>query len=124
MRTRELVAEREARLRRRTDAKLDDQLREARQQIDTVIETLKARAAELSDRAAVRLNASGKVRSAGLSTGDIGALKTDARAALDRVADNMKEHEVRATWPGCSRRQQKLNPDHALRLAHSGSKAS
>jgi DNA mismatch repair protein MutS2 len=93
------VAEREARLRRRTDAKLDDQLREARQQIDTVIETLKARAAELSDRAAVRLNASGKVRSAGLSTGDIGALKTDARAALDRVADSVKEREA-ASGPG------------------------
>ena len=93
------VAEREARLRRRTDAKLDDQLREARQQIDTVIETLKARAAELSDRAAVRLNASGKVRSAGLSTGDIGALKTDARAALDQVADSVKEREA-ASGPG------------------------
>jgi DNA mismatch repair protein MutS2 len=93
------VAEREARLRRRTDAKLDDQLREARQQIDTVIDTLKARAAELSDRAAVRLNASGKVRSAGLSTGDIGALKTDARAALDQVADSVKEREA-ASGPG------------------------
>jgi DNA mismatch repair protein MutS2 len=93
------VAEREARLRRRADARLDDQLREARQQIDAVIETLKVRAAELSDRAAVRLNASGRVRSAGLSTGEIGALKTDARAALDQVADSVKER-VAAGGPG------------------------
>jgi DNA mismatch repair protein MutS2 len=90
----ESVGERETRLRGRADAKLDDQLRTARQQIEAVIETLKARAAELSDRAAVRLNASGKVRSAGLSTGDIGALKTEARAALDQVADSLKEREV------------------------------
>jgi DNA mismatch repair protein MutS2 len=105
------VAEREARLRRRTDAKLDDQLREARHQIDAVIETLKVRAAELTDRAAVRLNAGGKVRSAGLSTGDIGALKSDARAALDQVADSVKEREAMGgPGPGASPAPSEIEP--------------
>jgi len=111
LRTREdSVAEREARLRRRTDAKLDDQLRDARHQIDAVIETLKVRAAELSDRAAVRLNASGKVRSAGLNTGDIGALKTDARAALDQVADSVKEREAAGGRPDASSAPAEIEP--------------
>jgi DNA mismatch repair protein MutS2 len=85
-----LVA-REDRLRQRIDAKIDEQVRAARQEIDTVIESLKTRAAELSQRAVVRLNAGGKVRSAGLSTGDIGDARSDARAALDQIADRLKE---------------------------------
>ena len=86
MRTREdALAERETRLKRRLDAKVDDQLRDARKEIDNVIDGLRTRAAELSERAAVRLNAGGKVRAAGLSTGDVGAMKGDARDALDRI---------------------------------------
>ena len=86
MRSREeALAEREQRLKRRLDAKVDDQLREARKEIDNVIDGLRTRAAELSERAAVRLNAGGKVRAAGLSTGDVGAMKGDAREALDRI---------------------------------------
>jgi DNA mismatch repair protein MutS2 len=86
MRSREeALAEREERLKKRLDAKVDDQLREARKEIDAVIEELKGRAAELSERAAVRLNAGGKVRAAGVSTGDLGAIKGDAREALDRI---------------------------------------
>jgi len=86
MRSREeALAEREQRLKRRLDAKVDDQLREARKEIDNVIDGLRTRAAELSERAAVRLNTGGKVRAAGLSTGDVGAMKGDARDALDQI---------------------------------------
>ena len=86
LRTREdALAEREERLKRRLDAKVDDQIRAARKEIDNVIDGLRTRAAELSERAAVRLNAGGKVKAAGLSTGDVGAMKGDAREALDRI---------------------------------------
>ena len=95
----ESVGEREERVRRRIDAKVEEQLRGARQEIDAVIEGLKARAAELSERAAVRLNASGKVRPAGLSTGDIGNLKSKARAAVDEVADRLKAGEAAGRAP-------------------------
>jgi DNA mismatch repair protein MutS2 len=90
----ESVGEREERVRRRIDTKVEEQLRAARQEIDAVIEGLKARAAELAERAAVRLNASGKVRPAGLSTGDIGALKSEARTAVDEVGDRLKAGEA------------------------------
>jgi DNA mismatch repair protein MutS2 len=76
---------REEALRRRLDARLEDQLREARRQIDGVIERLKARAAELSEQAAVRLRTGDRVRTAGVSTGDLGALRSEARLALAAI---------------------------------------
>ena len=91
LRTREdTVREREDKVRRRLDAKLDDHLREARLEIDTVIDGLKARAAALSEQAAVRLKGGERLRAAGLNTGDTGAVKADARAALDEIADRIK----------------------------------
>jgi DNA mismatch repair protein MutS2 len=84
------VGAREETVRRRLDAKLDDQLRDARRQIDAVIDGLKARAADMSDRAAVRLRAGSKgggtLRAAGLSTGDVGEARGEARAALEAIA--------------------------------------
>ena len=50
----ESVRERENTYRRRLDAKLDDQLREGRREIDTIIEGLKARTAEMTEQAARR----------------------------------------------------------------------
>jgi len=91
LRTREeALREREQALRRRLDAKVEDHVREARKDIDTIIEGLKTRAAELSQQAAVRLRAGDKVRVAGISTGDTGAVRADARAALDAVVDRLK----------------------------------
>ena len=86
----EALKEREERVRRRLDAKVDDQVRDARREIDAVIEGLKTRAAELSEQAGVRLKTGDKVRAAGISTGDTGAIRGDARAALDRVIDKLK----------------------------------
>jgi DNA mismatch repair protein MutS2 len=85
------VDAREEKVRRRLDAKLDDQLREARRQIDAVIDGLKVRAAEMSERAAVRLKAGGTLRAAGLSTGEVGEARAEARAALETIAERAGE---------------------------------
>jgi DNA mismatch repair protein MutS2 len=84
------LRDREDALRRRLDAKIDEQLRGARREIDAVVENLKARAAELSKQAAVRLRSGGTVRAAGISTGDTGAARTDARAALEAIAERLR----------------------------------
>ena len=86
----EAVSAREDKVRRRLDAKLDDHLREARREIDGVIEGLKARAAALSEQAAVRLKSGERLRAAGLSTGETGLVRAEARAALDQIADRLK----------------------------------
>ena len=75
----ESVREREAALRRRLEARLDDQLRDARREIDTVLESLKVRAADL--RQARRAGAA--------TTADAGQLRTDARAAVDSIAERV-----------------------------------
>ena len=100
LRTREQkLHDREETLRRRLSAKVDDQVREARREIDAVVEGLKARAAELSQQAAVRLRSGDKVRAAGISTGDTGAARADARAALDAVVDRLKSGSEPAAAP-------------------------
>jgi DNA mismatch repair protein MutS2 len=76
----EAVREREAAARRRIEARLDDQLRDARRNIDAVMDTLKMRAAELRQAR----------RTGGASTGDGGALRTEAREAIDRIVGNVK----------------------------------
>jgi len=92
LRTREeSLRDREAALRRRIDAKVDEQVRQARKEIDTVIDGLKTRAAQLSEQAAVRLRTGDKVRAAGITTGDTGAVRADARAALDDIMARVKD---------------------------------
>ena len=61
------VREREDTFRRRLDTKLDDQLRDARREIDKVIEELRARAPRL------------------VNTGETGAARADARAAVEDI---------------------------------------
>jgi DNA mismatch repair protein MutS2 len=78
------VREREATFRRRLDARLDEHLREARREIDAVVDGLKSRAAELSAQAARRA-------AGGIHTGESGALRADARAAVDRVVDQVRQ---------------------------------
>jgi DNA mismatch repair protein MutS2 len=95
----ESLRDKEAALRRRLDAKVDDQLRQARKEIDTVIEGLKTRAAALSEQAAVRLRSGDRIRAAGITTGETGAVRSDARAALDEIVSRLKEGGVTGSPP-------------------------
>jgi len=79
----ESVREREDTYKRRLNAKLDDQLRESRRQIDSIIEGLKAKTSELSEQAAQRAVAA-------INTGQAGSVRADARAALERVVGRLK----------------------------------
>ena len=78
------VREREDTYRRRLDAKLDEQLREGRREIDAIIEGLKARTATLSDQAARRA-------AAAISTGETGSARADARSAIEQVVGRLKK---------------------------------
>jgi DNA mismatch repair protein MutS2 len=85
------VRDREEAFRKRLDSRLEEQVRAARKEIDTVIDGLKARATELSAQAAVRLRSGEKTRVAGISTGETGTARADARAALDGVVARLKD---------------------------------
>ena len=77
----ESVREREDTFRRRLDAKLDDQLRDARREIDKVIEELKTRAPRL------------------VNTGETGAARGEARAAVEAIVGRVGHGEGAAPRP-------------------------
>ena len=79
------LTEREALLKKRLDDKVNEKLREARAEVDRVVGQLKQKAATLAARA------SGPAAGGGtrLSTGDIGSLRSDARAALGTIGDTL-----------------------------------
>jgi DNA mismatch repair protein MutS2 len=74
------LTEREAVLKKRLDDKLNDKLREARAEVDRVVGQLKQKAETLAARATP-----GAGRT--LSTGELGALRSDARTALGTIGD-------------------------------------
>jgi DNA mismatch repair protein MutS2 len=86
----EALRDRENHFKKRLDARLDDQLRDARREIDAIIDGLKARASELTEKAGRRLRTGETIRAAGITTGDTGAAKSDARAALDQIAQRLR----------------------------------
>jgi len=100
----EAVKAREQRAQRKADDALALKLREAKREIDTVVEDARRRAGELADAAAnPRLvtrsspAGSGGVQriggrvSGGLSTGEAGGLRAGAHAALDAVAGRVRD---------------------------------
>jgi DNA mismatch repair protein MutS2 len=85
----ESVRERELALKRRLEARLDDQLRDARREIEAVLESLKIRASEL--RQARKIGAA--------TTADAGQLRAESRAALESVADRVMRESAAASMP-------------------------
>ena len=88
------VKEREQRAQRKADDALQQRLRDAKREIDRVVEDARAKAGALADAAAsprLVTRGGGITRSGGLSTGETGHLRADARAALDAVAGRVRD---------------------------------
>jgi DNA mismatch repair protein MutS2 len=83
-----LLREKEEAHKRRVGAKLDDQLREARREIDAVIDGLKARATVLREKGQRRVT---------ISTGETGAARSEAQAALEAVSERLKTGALAAS---------------------------
>jgi DNA mismatch repair protein MutS2 len=90
MQTREQdLRNREETFRRRLDERIEDRLREARREIDSVVEGLKVRtdamAAEGERRSAPRLV---------IPTGETGAARAEARAAVEAIGQRLRAREA------------------------------
>jgi DNA mismatch repair protein MutS2 len=81
----EALRQREETFRRKTEDRLDERLRDARREIDKVVDDLKKKAADMTADAERRLS---KRAFSGppISTGDAGAVRVDARQALEEAA--------------------------------------
>lgn len=80
------LREREDTTRRRVEQQVDERVRSARRAIDEIVDDLKRRAAELAARAS-------REQAGVLSTGETGALRSGALAALDHAANRLRESE-------------------------------
>jgi DNA mismatch repair protein MutS2 len=78
------LAEREAVLKRRLDDRLNDTLRDARAEVDRVVNQLKERAQVLTRPS----DPSARQR---LSTGDLGALRSEARQSLEAIGERLQD---------------------------------
>ena len=80
------IRNREETFRRRLDERIDERLRDARREIDAVVASLKARTEALVTDAS---------RGARLvTTGDTGSARSDARAAIDAIAERARRGEA------------------------------
>jgi DNA mismatch repair protein MutS2 len=82
------LAEREERFARRLNEKLDDRVRQARRDIDQVIAQLKDRSEALIEQVSVRS------RATGVSTGETGAARTEARDAVEQIVARLKQDDA------------------------------
>ncbi len=83
------LRQREETFRRRLNEELETQLRQARREIDDVIEQLKAKTTAIAETAGRQAPA--------VSTGDTGTARSDARAAVETIARKFLEPEARPT---------------------------
>jgi DNA mismatch repair protein MutS2 len=79
------LAEREEAFKKRLNEKLDERLRQARRDIDAVIAQLREKSDAIVEKASLR--AAGVV----LNTGESGAVRAEARAAIERIAEGIRQ---------------------------------
>ncbi len=79
------LRQREETIRRKTEDRLDERLRDARREIDQVIEDLKKKAAEMTAQAERQL-AKRTLSGPSISTGDAGTARLEARLAVEAAA--------------------------------------
>jgi DNA mismatch repair protein MutS2 len=75
---------REEAFKKRLNEKLDDRLRQARRDIDAVIDELREKSDAIAEKASLR--AAGAL----VSTGESGAARAEARAAIERIAEGVR----------------------------------
>jgi DNA mismatch repair protein MutS2 len=81
----EALRQKEEAFRRRTEERLDERLRDARREIDKVIDDLKRKASDMTAEAERRLSKR-SFNGPPISTGDAGAVRAEARQALEQAA--------------------------------------
>ena len=78
------LTEREEAFKKRLNEKIDERLRQARRDIDSVIDQLKEKSDALIEKASLR--AAGAM----INTGESGAARAEARVAIERIAESLR----------------------------------
>ncbi|MGH9410409.1 MAG: endonuclease MutS2, partial [Vicinamibacterales bacterium] len=86
------LRDREETFRKRLDQRIDERLRDARREIDAVVDALKARTSSIAadaDRRAARL----------VPTGEVGSARWDARNTIERIGERLRSDSGAAPSP-------------------------
>ena len=75
------LAEREEVFKKRLNERLDERLRQARRDVDAVIEQLKEKSDAITEKASLR---------AAINTGETGSARAEARGAIDRIVEDLR----------------------------------
>ena len=75
------LAEREEVFKKRLNERLDERLRQARRDVDAVIEQLKEKSEAIAEKASLR---------AVVNTGETGSARAEARAEIDRIVEDLR----------------------------------
>ncbi len=94
----EALRQREETLRRKTEERLDERLRDARREVDKVIDDLKKKASDMTAEAERRLSKRSFTGPA-ISTGDAGAARLEAHQALEKAASHFHGGETSRPEP-------------------------
>ena len=82
------LAEREEVFKKRLNERLDERLRQARRDVDAVIEQLKEKSEALAEKASLR---------AVINTGEAGSARAEARAEIDRIVEDLRHPSERSS---------------------------
>lgn len=104
------LTEREDAFKKRLNEKIDERLRQARRDIDGVIDQLREKSDALIERAA--LNATGVV----VNTGASGAARAEARASIERIAESLRGPAPEGAEPGRTASTRDPAPPAALEV--------
>jgi DNA mismatch repair protein MutS2 len=77
------LAEREEVFKRRLNERLDERLRQARRDVDAVIDQLKEKSEAIAEKVSLRA----------INTGETGSARAEARAEIDRIVDDLRQPE-------------------------------
>ena len=84
------LAEREEVFKKRLNERLDDRLRQARRDVDAVIEQLKEKSEAIAEKASLR---------AAINTGETGSARAGARAEIDRIVEDLRHPRSEGSDP-------------------------
>jgi DNA mismatch repair protein MutS2 len=104
------LREREETFRKRLDQKIEERLRDAKREIDSVVEALKARTSNIAadaGRRAARL----------VPTGDIGSARAAARSAIDQIENKLRGGDEGATSSASAASGPARRPEEGDRVA-------
>jgi DNA mismatch repair protein MutS2 len=76
------LAEREEVFKKRLNERLDERLRQARRDVDAVIDQLKEKSDAIAEKASLR---------AAINTGETGSARVEARTAIDRIVEDLRQ---------------------------------